>query len=333
MRGNAEWRMLNAEGSVPRVSASGQRLKVEKSKSPKVETNAGLGEGVDDFQGRRRSATGEVLGVEASDARLQARRRDQCVPRRPLGLDMQSSRKTQDGGTGNDKGKHLQELGEPVPSSRRGQALIRQLSAYGNELARDLPQHHPVRRCVDEVQCRGLPLGFGLVTGVDEDVRVKPGHEVRRVWGTVRSIENPWRRCLLAIVAWRPPDPTPESHQWAGRSGEHVACRAARGPRAVLGRRANRWPPRLLSYLEYSSTRRQPARSVRHGDPGLSKTARTATSGPCSFAPRGRRGGGGDRFHCVYASSNSWRGIPRSLTMALNMYPAEDRGGRGGEWS
>jgi len=44
----------------------------------------GLGEGVDDFEGCRRSATGEVLGVQAGDARIEAGAHDHRIPKGPL---------------------------------------------------------------------------------------------------------------------------------------------------------------------------------------------------------------------------------------------------------
>jgi len=280
MRGNVETsKRRNAEiGGRGRFrTASGNERSTAKRRN--AETKAGLCEGVDDFEGRRRSATGEVLGVQLGYARFQARGGDHGIPERPLTLYVQNPSAIQHCASREDQRQQVEEFLEVFPGLLSS-AMAPNLAKRGDELDRDLPEDSALSSRTQKVACDLVPTPCRPVTGIDQDVRVKSDHRVRREKGADLEFGSSIALCGQTTAEARPDAARPSCRQWVRSSGARAASQGSQGSRGVPGRRVNKWPQRLSSYLEYSRTTPPEARSVRQDDAGLSKTAGTQTIGP-----------------------------------------------------
>ena len=152
------------------------------SHQPEISHQPALGEGVDDFEGRRRAAIGEVLGVQARDARFQAGGSDQGIPERPSALYVQRSSAMQHPASWDDQGQQVEEFLEVFPGLLSS-ATAPNLAKRGDELDCNLPEDNALSGRTQKVACDLVPTPCRPVTGIDQDVGVNSDRRVRREKG------------------------------------------------------------------------------------------------------------------------------------------------------
>jgi len=138
------------------------------------------GERIDDFQARGRLAPRQVLGVQASHARVQTRGDDQGVPERVAKFNVKPFGSHQCRWRRHDERIHSEEALEPSPRQFTTESARFESPACAHKLNRNLPENYCVRSISNKLHGAFVPPSVVLVAEIQQDVRVKGDHRTLR---------------------------------------------------------------------------------------------------------------------------------------------------------